>query len=150
MKQIDGLIDLILNRPANLVDVKAYSMERTYRGDVNPNSLDLHPLTGGEAIEKALDNFRLQYIQYGEPTVPKRIIGALIIHPRIKGQLSDLIYDVNMAKDDLLKNMKADVGTTYMRTRYLKACESGVTVASLYRHINLAPVSYTHLTLPTT
>lgn len=135
--QIQSLISFLLND--NVAGVDVYSVERTFRGDVNPTALDVSPLKGDDALTKALDNYRIQYNEYGEPTVPKRVVGAIFVRPDAKSQLVDIVSGINKAKDNLLIKLKEFAATSYMRTRYLKAARSGINIASIYRHINLAP-----------
>ena len=141
LDDIDARIQTLISflRNGNAVGAKVFSVERTFRGEVNPTTLDVSQLTGDTALTKALDNYRIQYNEYGEPTVPKRVVGAIFVKPDSKDQLEEIVAGINNAKDELLNKLKGFASTPYMRTRYLKAVRSGINITSIYRHINLAP-----------
>ncbi|AIW22636.1 hypothetical protein F0267_00660 [Vibrio coralliilyticus] len=135
--RIQSLISFLMD--GNVTGAKVYSVERTFRGEVNPTTIDVSHLTGGCALKNALDNYRIQYNEFGEPTVPKRVVGAIFVQPDAMLELAEKVSGINSAKDDLLTKLKKIASTPYMRTRYLKAARSGINITSIYRHINLAP-----------
>lgn len=130
--------DLILLLEDNLVTAECYSVERTLRGETTPARIAVSKLSRHQSKCQGLNNYRIQQLD-GFFTVPKRIVGVIVPHLEIEGEVRKQVGEINAAKDHIKKEMVRMFTCRKERSRKYKELAPLVMPATIYRHINIAP-----------
>ncbi|TDR72710.1 DNA replication terminus site-binding protein [Photobacterium lutimaris] len=133
--KIEELIHLL---EINLVTAECYSVERTIRGEANPARIGVSKLDRYQSKYQGLNNYRIQQLD-GFFTVPKRIVGVIVPHLAIEGDVRKRVGEINEVKDHIKNEMVRLFSCRKERSRKYKELAPLVMPATIYRHINVAP-----------
>ncbi|AZL83491.1 hypothetical protein EIJ81_01070 (plasmid) [Aliivibrio salmonicida] len=152
IKITDEMCELLMHSVEHAQVSRVQNFERNHNEFID--QVLVYPYSQSSAIAAGVNNFKVQNYGVESPNVPVRVCGTMVLTKNEEHCL-ELITRVNLAKQDMASFVSLEIQNNhgsekrldYLRTKYYRTALPVIKTATIYRQINVAPLSSSAISL---